>query len=63
MIAQGLSIGIGKRELLEDYYIDELEAIFGEHNVIHRLSTKEASMEGMGGLAERVDAEEFLKGW
>ena len=35
MIAQGLSLGISKRELLEDYYPGELEAIFLEHNILH----------------------------
>jgi len=32
---QGLSIGIGKRELLEDYYPGELAVLFAEYNVVH----------------------------
>ena len=31
----GLHIGISKRELLEDYYPDELEAIFEAYNDMH----------------------------
>ena len=29
LIAMGLSLGIGKRQLLEDYYFDEIFDIFG----------------------------------
>ena len=31
MIAAGLKIGISKRELLEDYYPDELALVFSEY--------------------------------
>lgn len=30
-----LSLGIGKRELLEDYYMDEIGAVFEEWNRMH----------------------------
>lgn len=35
LIASALSIGIGKRELLEDYYPDEIGAIIGAWNDLH----------------------------
>jgi hypothetical protein len=35
LIAQSLSLGIGKRELMCDYYPDELGQIIREHNVLH----------------------------
>lgn len=41
-------------ELLEDYYPDELAAVFGEYAALHRPGEREA---------ERVGAEEFLKGF
>lgn len=31
MIAAGLTMGIGKRQLLEDYYMDELPIIFEQY--------------------------------
>ena len=32
---QGLSIGITKRALLEDYYPGELAVLFDEYNIVH----------------------------
>lgn len=32
---QARSIGIGKRELLEDYYPDELDVLFEEWAIMH----------------------------
>jgi hypothetical protein len=31
----GLELGVGKRELLNDYYLDEIYEIIREHNDIH----------------------------
>ena len=45
-------MGIGKRALLEDYYWDELGAVFEEWNALHGASDEE----------ERVSAETFLGG-
>lgn len=36
---QAQTIGIGKRQLLEDYYPDELEALFEEYGIITHAST------------------------
>ena len=52
LIAQGLTIGIAKRALLEDYYHDELEFVFAEYNALHR--------KGEDVEEERVGALEFL---
>lgn len=59
MIAYGLSIGIGKRALLEDYYPDELQAVFGEYNVLHRPDQGDQDIEMgptefLGGEGERL---------
>lgn len=35
LIAGGLSIGISKRELLEDYYIDEISEVIAGWNRLH----------------------------
>ena len=35
LIACALAVGISKRELLEDYYIDEIPEIFKAWNRIH----------------------------
>ena len=53
MIACGLSMGIGKRELLEDYYWNELGAVFEEWSALHGASDDEE---------EHVSAEAFLGG-
>jgi len=45
-----LTIGIGKRALLEDYYPDELEFIIAEYNVIHR-ADDDVEEEHVGALA------------
>jgi len=50
---QGLSIGISKRELLEDYYPDEVAAIFSAWSDIHGAAQEKPE--------ERVDVMEFLK--
>lgn len=52
MIAAGLKIGIGKRELLEDYYLDELPLIFEQYNVL-------SGAEGAGGTAEEAFADDI----
>jgi len=49
LVSQALSIGIGKRELLEDYYPDELEHIFGEYSAIHG-TDDEVEEEHVGAL-------------
>lgn len=54
LIAQALSIGIGKKELMEDYYPGELASIIAEWNVIHCPEDAEEEKE--------VGIEEFLKG-
>lgn len=53
MIAAGLSIGIGKRELMEDYYPEELGEIIGQWNELHDPNREE--------IVE-MNAEEFLGG-
>lgn len=55
MIAQGLTIGISKRELLEDYYPDELPLIFEAWGEIHGVRREEGEEE-----PERVGVMEFL---
>lgn len=35
MIVCALHMGIGKRELMEDYYPDEIGAIFESYNALH----------------------------
>jgi len=50
MIAKALSIGIGKRELLEDYYPDELGYIIEEHNIIHGMGSDDVEEERVGAL-------------
>lgn len=55
MIAQGLTIGISKRELLEDYYPDELPLIFEAWGKIHGVRREEGEEE-----PERVGVMEFL---
>lgn len=55
MIAGALSMGIGKRELFEDYYFNELSPIIEAYNALHRpCDNAEESMEplafmGTGG--------------
>ena len=46
-------MGIGKRELLEDYYWNELGAVFEEWSALHGASDDEE---------EHVSAEAFLGG-
>ena len=53
MIAAALSIGISKRELLRDYYMDEIGPIFEEWNRLHDPDREET---------EEVEAAEFLGG-
>lgn len=50
---QGLHIGISKRELMEDYYPDELTAIFEAWGDLHGVERDEPP--------EQVDVETFLK--
>ena len=45
-------MGIGKRELLEDYYVDEIGAVIEEWNALH----------GAGEAEEQVDGMTFLGG-
>lgn len=51
LIASALCMGIGKRELMEDYYMDEIGDILGQWNRLHNPDGEE-TME--------VDAQEFL---
>lgn len=55
MIAQGLMLGISKRELFEDYYPEELAALISEWNVLHKLPDKD-EVEDLG----KVSIESFL---
>ncbi|MDD3410521.1 MAG: hypothetical protein PHY12_06895 [Eubacteriales bacterium] len=52
LIASALSIGIGKRELLEDYYLDEIGAIMSEWTILHDPDAEEEP--------EMVEPESFL---
>ena len=47
LIAGGLSIGVGKRELLEDYYFDEIGAVIEEWNALHGAGEEEEEVDGM----------------
>ena len=43
-MAGALALGIGKRELMEDYYADEISVILSEWNALHdpnRVDTQE----------------------
>lgn len=51
MIVFGLHIGIGKRELLDDYYPDEIEAIFETYNELHSRKEKEEKVEEVDALS------------
>ena len=53
LIAAALSIGISKRELLNDYYMDEIGPIFEEWNRLHDPDREET---------EEVEAADFLGG-
>lgn len=53
LIAAALSIGISKRELLNDYYMDEIGLIFEAWNRLHDPNREET---------EEVEAAEFLGG-
>ncbi len=50
LIASALSIGISKRELLEDYYMDEIGEVIRAWNNLH----------GAGDQEEQVDGAAFL---
>jgi len=50
LIVQARTLGIGKRELLEEYYPDELPVLFEAWNELH----------GGKQEPERVDVMEFL---
>lgn len=52
MIAQGLTIGISKRELLEDYYPDEVPLIFEAWGEMHGVKAEKEP--------EQVGVMEFL---
>lgn len=52
MIVCALHMGIGKRELMEDYYPDEIGAIFECYNALHGAKGKDDVQE--------VDALEFF---
>ena len=58
MIASGLTMGISKRELLEDYYMDEIADIIGEWNRLHNPDAEETTevdaMTFLGDGGERV---------
>ena len=47
----GLHIGISKRELLEDYYPDELEASFGAYNDMHDTKKERDTIEEVSPMA------------
>lgn len=51
MIASGVSAGISKRELMEDYALDELTLVLDAYSDMHRASGQTA--------AEFVGAEDF----
>lgn len=53
LIAAALSIGISKRELLNDYYMDEIGPVFEEWNRLHDPDREET---------EEVDPMTFLGG-
>jgi hypothetical protein len=57
LIAQGIAIGIGKRDLLSDYYPDELPALFAEYAAIQGLGEADEEFQDV-----RVDVLEFLRG-
>lgn len=40
-------MGISKRELLEDYYFDEISAVIQEWNDLHGAGEKEEEVDGM----------------
>ncbi|MDD3336789.1 MAG: hypothetical protein PHI98_14965 [Eubacteriales bacterium] len=44
-------MGISKRELMEDYYLDEITEIFSEWNRLHRPQEEETT---------QMDARDFL---
>lgn len=53
LIAAGLCIGIGKRELLNDYYMDEIGVILEEWNALKKgEDTSEVQMDAMSFLGE-----------
>lgn len=64
MIAACLKLGIGKRELLEDYYLDELPILFEAYEALY----KGADQDNRDGTKEEqtidteVGLEEFLTG-
>ena len=49
-----MSIGISKRELLRDYYFDEISEIFTEYNALNRLDENETTP------STHVGAEKFF---
>ena len=53
LIASALSMGIGKRELMEDYYMDEIGDVIREWNRLHNPDREETI---------QMEAEEFLGG-
>ena len=53
LIASALSMGIGKRELMEDYYMDEIGDVIREWNRLHHPDREETI---------QMEAEEFLGG-
>lgn len=59
LIASALSMGIGKRELMEDYYLEEISEVISAWNGLHgRGEEAEEEMDAMaffGGGGERVE--------
>lgn len=47
LIASALGMGIGKRELLEEYYPTEIAAIVEEWKDLHGVGEKEEQVDGM----------------
>jgi hypothetical protein len=45
LIVSGLKIGISKRELLNDYYLDEIGEIIFEWNEMHKTDNSESETE------------------
>lgn len=41
IIVAGLEIGISKKELLEDYYFDEISIIFDRYNKMHKIDEED----------------------
>ena len=45
IIVAALEIGISKKELMNEYYFDEISIIFDRYNVMHKIDKKEDNEE------------------